>query len=251
MPLSVCLTPTMTRHCFYFFLAPALLFSLKSSGQLPEVDWNKVTTYATWLNSYNEPCQLTLSINQVAAMRKVRPGGIFNRTKFPEGTFQAQITDSRSGKTIKSFPLTLNSSSSLLLVTRGNDEIGCDVLQFTAEHPNRADEKKPKQLTFVNAFPNAQLSVTIGGQQPRTLEIKESSTLQLSQDLLIVPVSAKLTNQDGVDRTEIVDLSLYVERGAVIVFHCDEVDQSIIKFTVFDGESFNLLSEDENAPKID
>lgn len=241
----------MSRFILISALTALLATSSVAPGQLGTYDWNKITSYATWINSYNEPCQLTLSVNRVPAMRKLRPGSVFARTKFPPGSFEGAISDSRTGETIKIFPLSIKDNSSVLLISRGNDKLGCEVFQIRSEAPSTNGQKKPKTMTVVNAFPDGKLTLMIGGQSPQTIDVKDVSILPISKENMAFPVTVQLATPDGKTRTEKVNLSTFLEHGGVVVFHCDEVEQNIVRYSVFDGETFDLLASDEEEKNIE
>ena len=161
------------------------------------------------------------------------------------------MSDSRTGETIKTFPLSIKDNSSVLLISRGNDKLGCEVFQIQSEAPSTTGQKKPKTVTVVNAFPDGKLTLVIGGQTPQTVEVKDVSILPISRENMAFPVTVQLATPDGKTRTEKVDLSTFLEHGGVVVFHCDEVEQNIIRYSVFDGETFGLLASDGEKARIE
>ncbi|MFZ4599314.1 MAG: hypothetical protein ACOYNN_11765, partial [Terrimicrobiaceae bacterium] len=185
----------------------------------------------------------------------VRPGGYFAPTKVPPGSYRAEISDSRKPDALDQFPLAI--AGNTLVVTKGDDKLGCRALVIeeqgrssvsgdAANSPSSG--KKSREVVFINGIADGKLTIVLPGDPPRLVEVEDMTSVALSPEVLATEITAKLIAADGKTRSEKLRLASYTQNGAVVVFHCDEVEQQIVRFSVLDGSSFRMLSVDD-SPK--
>lgn len=229
----------MNKHIAIIAVLVSFISAVHLYPQFPPSDWTKVSSHAVWLNSYNELGLMTLKFNGIPLMKKMRPGSIFGPTKFPAGNYNVECIDSRTGKSIHSFPFSLADDTRTLLITSGDDKSGMKVFEFSSAHQSASGK-----LILANAFARGTMTAELSDGVRKVLPPGEFVEVSIAKDMREQSVTVALTTSEGGTRSEKVSLSSFSETGGIVVFHCDEIEQQKIRFSVFDFPSLQVITAD-------
>jgi len=157
-----------------------LLFTLSVTAHafdIAQIDWSKVTSQVRWLNLTTEPSLLTLAIDDFEALKKLKSGSIYPHTKFPTGSYRANILDYQKN-TWDSFILNIKYSKKYTIVTMGTKP---NILNLVIEETETPTKKGFSRVRLFNACPGTIIEwKTSIEKELKRIEFGKSGELEFS-----------------------------------------------------------------------
>lgn len=228
-----------------------LIFPWVANAQLEEIDWTKVESRVAWFNGYEQPGLYTLKVNGVPALRNQASAGLFSPTKFPSGSFSAEIEDSRDRSVIFSDGLTILPTGDHLLVTSGNAP--SNTILHVIHSSDFPEVENKKRITFINARSGAtcKLEIPLPDDAVETIEIDGifSAVFNAEEDSPEIKLVVKMP--DGSARTERISPRELSPNGAVFIVHTDSDYFTALQISMVSAETFSLAGSDIDPVPID
>ena len=227
------------KICRLAILLSAILSDSSNVGALDlrGINWKDVHSRVAWLNSAKEGGPFSLLVDGTPALLGVPPGGFYDATKFPAGSFTAKI-DGKGAPQQASFAFTVPAEATLLLITI--PEANGKILPLVLEN-----KKTAGQFVFVNA--TTDLTVRLIRRSGEPLPVEPGTIEILSGKDLGGFLSLEVT--DPATGRKHSSLLPRPDRAVVTAVHLSGIVDDFCGVTCFLSEDFTILVQPDELTK--
>lgn len=229
----------MNKKISYFIIS-SLFFALPAKG----INWNEVNSHVAWLNVYESRGFLNLSAGGKPALNGNGPASLFSKTKFPSGTHQVAIFDTRAKKNILSDTIRVQETGNHLIITHGPQ--GKPSMEFFHQ-TDFLPQGGGRIIFFVNALGEGNATVSYEDKEGSKKIDRVNPSLKLRVNKLedIENLQIQLEAKNGSRRLEKITLPPMEEfNGLIIVAYLDSDNFSAIRYAVIDAQTLEFVSLD-------